>query len=130
MAQRVEGQDLSGNCTCIESDYEQLICYVVEKIFIPIVGLLGLLGNIAAILILRRPEMRSTFHQSLITLAAIDSMILIIALSDYSIDLTDRLYVYMFPYFLYPMRHVLFSWETFLIMGIATERLLAVYKPI
>ncbi len=37
-------------------------------------------------------------------------------------------YVYMFPYFWYPLKNIVMSWTTFLVMGIATERYLAVCR--
>ena len=36
----------------------------------------------------------------------------------------------MFPYFYYPLQNILMSWETFLLMSIATERFLAVCHPL
>jgi hypothetical protein len=94
------------------------------------VGTLGLVGNIGATIVLKRPDMKSTFHQSLLTLAVLDIMFLGILICDYSLDFHSQIYVYMFPYFFNPMKNILMSWETFLIMSIATERFLAVYKPI
>jgi hypothetical protein len=34
----------------------------------------------------------------------------------------------MFPYFWYPLKNIVMSWTTFLVMGIATERYLAVCR--
>ncbi len=39
-----------------------------------------------------------------------------------------QIYVYMFPHFWYPIKNILMSWCTYLIMGIATERYLAVCR--
>ena len=36
----------------------------------------------------------------------------------------------MFPYFCNPLKNIMMSWETFLTMSIATERFLAVCKPL
>lgn len=48
----------------------------------PVVGAVGVVGNLGAILILMRPEMRSTFHQSLITLAIVDIIFVITLIVD------------------------------------------------
>ena len=48
----------------------------------PVVGAVGVVGNLGAILILLRPEMRSTFHQSLITLAIVDIIFVITLIVD------------------------------------------------
>ena len=88
------------------------------------------MGNIAAIFILKKPEMKSTFHQSLITLAVLDIMFLVTITLDHSVSIHSQLFILLFPYFLNPMKNILMSWETFLMMSIAMERFIAVYKPI
>ena len=118
------------NCSCTESVVDYWAKYVLEEVSIPLVGSIGLVGNIAAAIVLKRPDMKSTFHQSLLTLAVLDIMFLSIIICDHSLDFNSQLYVYMFPYIFNPMKNILMTWETFLIMSIATERFLAVYKPI
>ena len=122
--------DNNDNCTCTESVEDYWAKFILEEVAIPLVGTLGLVGNIAATMILKRPEMKSTFHQSLLTLAVLDIMFLSIIICDHSMDFNSQIYVYMFPYFFNPMKNILMSWETFLIMSIAAERFMAVCKPI
>merc|ERR1719244_2493419 len=77
--------------------------------------------------------MKSTFNQSLAVLAIVDILFVINVIFVYSLSLYlnyYQIYKYLFPYFLYPMMSVFHSLDTFLTMSIATERLLAVYKPI
>ncbi|XP_023346387.1 FMRFamide receptor isoform X2 [Eurytemora carolleeae] len=80
-----------------------------------------------------KPEMKSSFNQLLITLSILDLCYLIMTVWDYSAIKVFKyepvVYVYMFPYFWYPVKNILMSWTTFLIMGIATERYLAVCRP-
>ena len=103
---------------------------VLEETMIPLVGTLGLIGNLVSILVLRRPDMKSTFNQSLIMLAVVDILILINFIFIFSMDVNSLVYKYLFPYFLYPIKIILHSWEMFLTMSIAAERLMAVYKPL
>ena len=56
----------------------------------------------------RLPEMRSNFNTLLMVLAVLDIMIVIISIWDHSavkiFQLHLELYVYMFPYFWYPLK--------------------------
>ena len=102
----------------------------MEKILIPPIGSLGIIGNLAAIFVLKCPELKSTFHQSLLTLAMCDIILLFFILGDMIVDVNNVYYIYMFPYFWNPVKNIIMSWETFLIMSIATERFLAVCLPV
>ena len=103
---------------------------MMEKILIPTIGSLGLVGNLTAIFVLKCPELKTTFHQSLLTLAICDVIFLIFLISDIFIVVKNVPYIYMFPYFLNPLKNIMMSWETFLIMSISTERFLAVCQPL
>ena len=118
----------SKNCSVCESPTLE-ISFLVENIVIPLVGGLGIVGNILAIVVLKNTERKSTFHQSLVALASCDIMFLSLILMDYSKHLQSQFYVILFPYFLNPMKNILLCWGTFLTMSITTERYLAVCKP-
>ena len=51
-------------------------------------------------------------------------------LTDIYVDDSSFLYIILFPHFWFPLKYVLMSWETFLIMSISTERWLAVCRPL
>ena len=100
---------------------------------LPAVGCVGVLGNLGAILILLRPEMKSTFHHTLITLAVVDILFvitLIIDLQRFDLDLSNQVFILFFPYFWNPLKNILMTFETFLMMSITTERYLAVRNPL
>ena len=109
------------NCSCEESLLEVLSKLWLSDVLFPLVCSLGVLGNLVAILVLRSPEMKSTFHQSLLTLAACDIILLSVTLCDHYVDVTAPIYVFLFPYAWNPLKNILMSWETFLIMSISTE---------
>ena len=123
---------LKESCILQEEDRDTLhwSILVFEETMVPLVGTLVLFGNLVSILVLKRPEMKSTFNQSLIMLAVVDILILVTFIFMFSIDLQSMVNRYLFPYFLFPIRAILHSWEMFLIMSIAAERLMAVYKPL
>ena len=104
--------------------------YVLQTLVIPLCCVLGIVGNSLAIIILTNPRMKSTFHQSLIALAACDIMFLCLIMNDFLADKLYSFYIILFPYFINPMKNILLCWETFLIMSITTERYLAVCKPL
>ena len=104
--------------------------FFLEKVLIPIVGSLGLVGNGIAIRNMRNPVIKTTFNQSLITLALCDWIFLAMMIIDQIIDKTNFFYVLIFPYFWYPLKNFLVSWDTFLLMSIATERFIALWKPL
>ena len=76
--------------------------------------------------------MRSNFNQLLITLAVLDIAYVATGIWDYSFvkvfNIQNVVYSFLFPHFWYPMKNILMSWTTFLTMGLATERYLAVCR--
>ena len=102
----------------------------LSDVLFPLVCIMGVLGNLVAILVLRCPEMKSTFHQSLLTLAACDIILLGVTLCDHYVDVSAPIYVFLFPYVWNPLKNILMSWETFLIMSISSERFFAICRPL
>ena len=117
------------NCSCLENLLDSWTGHI-ETYLVPSIGCLGLLGNITAIVVLRSPQLKSTFNQSLLTLAICDIIFLFFIMADIVVDVQHVIYILMFPYFWNPLKNIVISWETFLIMSIATERFLAVCRPI
>jgi hypothetical protein len=118
------------NCSCPDNLLDSW-SGLGEKYLIPIIGCLGLIGNLTAMGVLRSPQLKSTtFHQSLITLAICDILFLFFILADLAVDVQHVIYIYMFPFFWNPLKNIVMTWETFLTMSIATERFLAVCWPI
>ena len=77
-----------------------------------------------------RPEMKSTFHQSLVSLAAVEILFLLLIILDHSLGLESPVYIALFPHLLNPLKNIAMTCETYIIMSIALERLLAVCRPI
>ena len=74
--------------------------------------------------------MKSTFHQSLVSLAAVEILFLVLIILDHSLGLESPVYIALFPHLLNPLKNILMTCETYIIMSIALERLLAVCRPI
>ena len=122
---------IGDNCTsCPLSEEDIWAKLILEEISIPVVGSVGLVGNLAAMVVLSHPDMKSTFHQSLITLAVFEIMFLVLVICDHAVNIQSQVYVVMFPYFLYPLKNILMTCESYLLMSIALERLMAVARPL
>ena len=118
------------NCSCPLSEEDVWAKFILEEISIPVVGTVGLLGNLAAIVVLSHPDMKSTFHQSLITLAVFEIMFLLLVICDHALDISSQFYILMFPYFLYPLHNILLSTSIFMTVSISIERYLAIFHPL
>ena len=91
---------------------------------------MGFIGNLFAITILLRPEMKSIFHQTLVTLAVIENLFLLTILTDHAVEPDNQVYIILLPYFWNPVKNILLCWEMFLVMSISTERYMAVRNPL
>ena len=96
---------------------------ILVDLSVPLVGSVGLLGNLATIVVLSQPDMKSTFHQSLISLAVFEILYLLSLICEHVVDSRTAM-------FLYPLKNILLSCESYLLMSIALERLMAVVRPL
>ena len=64
---------VTSNCSCLSSTVLDMTSLYMDRVALPLVGLVGLAGNVVAIGIICR-ERRSTFQHSLITLAIIEEL--------------------------------------------------------
>ena len=92
----------------------------------------GTLGNIAAIFLLTRPQIRTTFFNQLLTVLATWDLVYIVtmmldAIEKLSPDLeTIPDYTVMFPVLLYPLNNITMTGSIFTTVGVTLERFLAV----
>lgn len=118
---------MGGNCT--EPNFVVWSNFWLQQISVPVFGTLGIFGNCIAVMTLRHPTLKTTFHQSLTALAICDIWLLIMMLIDQIINKTNILYVILFPYFWNPVINIVMSSQICLLMSIATERFLGVWMP-
>ena len=77
--------------------------------------------------------MKSTFHHTLIALAVVDILFLVVLIIDsrsFDMDLNNQVFIILFPYVWNPLKNILMTFETFLMMSITTERYLAIRRPL
>ena len=102
---------------------------LMEDVLLPIVGFLGILGNLGAGAVLISSNNKSAFHQSLKALIVVDLLLVIVMVVD-SQQIKNQMFIFLIPYFWNPFKNTVLTFQTFLIMSISAERYLAVKKPI
>lgn len=58
-------------------DIHYIFEFIIPGVLLNIVGFLGLLGNILSIIVLSRPQMKSSIHCLLLGLASYDSVLIV-----------------------------------------------------
>ncbi|CAH2004004.1 unnamed protein product [Acanthoscelides obtectus] len=128
--------------SCIAQDEEPLnFCrFVVCGLFINLVGLLGLIGNIISMIILSRPQMRSSINYLLIGLARIDTVLIVTSILLFGLPsvypysgLFFTYYYIVFPHIAplaYPLAMVSQTASVYLTVTISLERFVAVCFPL
>ena len=94
------------------------------------VGVLGILGNITTAVILMQRHMRNKFNRLLVALAFYDTVLLLTILAYSIVCVSKEACMIGYPYILWPMRCFTITSSTFMTVIIATERFMAVCKPL
>ena len=105
----------------------------LERVCLPLLGFLGIVGNLGAIFVQLQSRVKSNFNHSLLTLSVINVLfvsILILDTFDLDMDLNNQEFIKLVPWLWHPLKNILLCFETFMIMSIATERYQAVMRPI
>ena len=133
-----QDQEEERDCLFAWGDDEQhtieMCRFWMDGILITVTGIIGLILNTLSVVILLKPGMRNTFNMLLVSLSAMDSLYIIIAIA-YSVAVfglnTDLyiVYIYLFPSVIHPLRHITLNASIFLTVGLAVERYIAVSNP-
>ena len=138
----------SSPCDCQHSWIAETL---LEGVLMPIVGFLGLLGNIMVLYVYRYRNITllliidyddiccrqcnlktATFLQLLCVLAIVDILIIVMMIWDFCLveawDLSVLHQPYLHFYVLHPLRNISITLETYLLVSIAVERYLAVCR--
>ena len=108
------------------------LSFWIEGVVISAVAIIGIFGNILAIAVFARKNMRNSFNLLLVALACFDAMYLFLFFVDgfrRNFLLTTETHTILFPYFLYPVQSIVFKASIFMIVSIAIERFTVVCQP-
>ena len=122
-------------------DYHTRFEFVVHGILICVVGLLGLLGNLAAMVTLSRPQMKNSINTLLLGLVSCDCLLIMTSLILFSLTVFHHTgwspftfyYLHIYPLavpFIYPVAIIAQTGSAYLTMAVTIERYLAVCWPL
>lgn len=136
----------------LENDYDLISClerespatefyqFITNGILLNVIGFFGILGNIISMIILSRPQMRSSINYLLIGLARIDIALIITSILLFGLP---GIYPYtgtMFTYFyivcphmvpvVYPLANLVQTASVYLTLTVSLERFVAVCHPL
>lgn len=138
----VENSRITIDESCLREDsYEvNLFRFIINGLGINIIGLFGILGNILTIVILLKPPTRSSFKFVLISLAAFDTLSIIISVLLFGLPgiypYTGSMFNYfhiVYPYILpamYPIMTFTHTASVYLTMTVSLERFATVCHPL
>ena len=123
------------NCPTHSADSNEQLRWVsfwIEGVAISVVAILGIFGNMVAVTVFARKNMRNSFNLLLVALACFDAMFLLLSIIEAlrrNFDMATDAHTILFPYFLYPLQSIVFKAYIFMIVAIAIERFTVVCQP-
>lgn len=122
------------------TDISSFYRFILNGIMLNLIGVLGIVGNIISMIILSRPQMRSSINCLLIGLARIDTTLIITSILLFGLP---GIYPYtktMFTYYyhvlprlvpiVYPLAMMLQTASAYLTLTVSLERFVAVCHPL
>ncbi|XP_005181777.1 FMRFamide receptor [Musca domestica] len=121
-------------------DHETLVEFWVCGVCLNIVGILGIIGNVISMIILSRPQMRSSINYLLIGLACCDTVLIITSMLLFGIPsiypYTGNFFLYynyIFPYIspvVFPIGMISQTASIYMTFTVTLERYVAVCHPL
>lgn len=128
--------------SCLREDppHIQFYRFITNGILLNLTGLLGILGNIISMIILSRPQMRSSINYLLIGLARIDTVLIITSILLFGLPgiypysgLLFTYYYSVYPHIaavVYPLGMMAQTASVYLTLTVSLERFVAVCHPL
>lgn len=117
-----------------QDEVMKMVAYIAEGILLLKVGILGIIGNVAAITVFSRQHLQKNFHALMLSLSLFDliyivAMILAFSIKEFSDDYCESgVYYYLLPYVL-PLAQIGMTGSIYFTMAITLERYVTVCHP-
>lgn len=130
------------NDSCLHEINPGMDCYrfITNGILLNSIGILGILGNIISMIILSRPQMKSSINYLLIGLARVDTVLIITSMLLFGLPgiypYTGLLFTYFYVVYphivpvIYPLSMATQTASAYLTLTVTLERFVAVCHPL
>lgn len=136
--------DYENRTTCVNTfdptSYHNLFEFISNGILLNVVGLFGIFGNVISMIILSRPQMRSSINYLLIGLARCDTILIITSTMLFGLPgiypytgFLFHYYYFIYPYIspvLYPIAMIAQTVSVYITLTVTLERFVAVCHPL
>lgn len=128
------------NCTTDDDPEQEFFEFWTNGVMLNVVAVLGIFGNIISMIILSRPQMKSSINYLLIGLARCDTVLILTSVLLFGIPAiypyTGHLFVYYYKVFphlapiLFPVAMIAQTVTVYLTLTVTLERFVAVCHPL
>lgn len=132
--------DNNFNCTDFDLPEEKFFAFIMNGIFLNFVGFFGIFGNIISMIILSRPQMKSSINYLLIGLARCDTVLILTSMLLFGLPAIYPYSGYLFTYYynvyphmapvLFPLAVIVQTASVYLTLCVTLERFVAVCHPL
>lgn len=129
-----------GDDAVVDDEYNLLFEFVAYGVLLNVIGVFGILGNVISMIILSRPQMKSSINYLLIGLARCDTVLIITSILLFGLPViypaTNHLFVYYFKVYpliapvVYPIAMISQTVSVYLTLTVTLERFVAVCHPL
>lgn len=141
-----EGINVSGCCGIGgedddgPEDYNLLFEFIAYGLVLNVVGVFGILGNVISMIILSRPQMKSSINYLLIGLARCDTVLIVTSILLFGLPIiyptTNHLFIYYYKVYplitpvVFPIAMISQTVSVYLTLTVTLERFVAVCHPL
>ena len=103
-----------------------------DGVLVSVIGSVGLVGNLLALIVLSRKNINDLFHKLFFALACFDLVYIVCGGINYTFrafNASSDYFTYLFPWVIYPFTHISLAATIFMTVAITIERYLGLCHP-